>query len=147
MPTVFQNCYECGLPGHKALECKNRRVLANKKWECGCNHQQLKRLDFNGPTKTHCCECGKIVRPTKMEWHLSQIGRMRCLKCKYENNQEDQNEPQFGICVNCGKTPTSSIQSVLDNGLCRKCNEQKENTERYGSATTIRECWTCGTIT
>src|SRR5262249_41645264 len=41
----------------------------------------------------------------------------------------------------------SSINQVGENGLCPKCDQNKENTEKYGSMTTIRECWTCGTTT
>jgi len=162
-------CYECGIKGHKGKDCKNQRFLANKNWECGCNINQLQQVDFNGPTKTHCCECGRTARTLDMEWHQTQIGKMRCMKCKYgeeydsnvhkryrfnntqrrfprQGNQPIEEKSNFGKCINCGKQPTSSIQSVLQNGLCRVCDSKKENFERYGSTSAIRTCWTCGTI-
>src|SRR5215469_15740720 len=83
-------CYTCGLKGHKAINCRNQKCLANKNWECGCKIDQLRQLNFDGPTKTHCCECGKIESPAKMEWNYAQNGRMRCMECKFGREYTSQ---------------------------------------------------------
>src|SRR5215469_3297662 len=161
-------CYECGVKGHKGNDCRNKKFLANRNWKCGCNINQLRQLKFNGPTKTHCCECGKIERSFKMEWHQTTIGKMRCMKCKHGENYDsdkhrnyrnfnsqkerrferpndqpfERKQLNFGECINCEKRPTSLIQAILENGLCPKCDQKKENYDRYGSTTKIRNCWT-----
>src|SRR5579859_200983 len=105
-----QGCFECGINGHQAKNCQNRKFVANRDWKCGCNINQLQQLNFNGLIKTHCCECGKIERSLNMEWHQTQIGKMRCLECKNQTGQQQrrfpkppqqEERPKFGECINC----------------------------------------------
>ena len=65
--------------------CKNVKYLANKNFECGCNHD----IDLKG-YENHCCicKCGLIFH--KAQWGKNVIGALRCWQCKIDDRQFDQ---------------------------------------------------------
>ncbi len=139
---------------------------------CGCNRKDIQfKNEF---TDTHCCKCKKAICIYKMnnEYHCKECQK-NINNNKYSTNidsqetiqqwnefmEQRQNQPTtsyaqaarkspyYSECQNCGKSNKKSKNAMghFEGSLCHKCQQRKENFQRYGTTGKITMCEICGT--
>src|SRR5215469_8053179 len=129
-------------------ECRNHKYLANLYYKCGCNKNDIQLRNF-GRFKNHCCYCKKESKFSYCKWDQEIIGKIMCKDCQDKNNNDQNDEQDRSLysnynrrrdlpekCRRCYRPQgKSSMRQFGD--LCDRCEQDYENTGRYGSSRPI----------